>query len=99
MKIHQLPQGAGFEYEGEAYVKTGPMFGTSRNGQKLIPKYAVLKVLGEPAPGSKIPGQSLSRNGVLEAFERFYARCESIVSAENQSELLAAHDEFKKSIG
>lgn len=25
MKIHQLPMGARFEFEGEEYVKTGPL--------------------------------------------------------------------------
>jgi hypothetical protein len=46
MKIHQLPPGARFEYEGEEYVKTGPLLGTGKGGQRLIPKYAVLKVQG-----------------------------------------------------
>jgi len=30
MKIHQLPQGARFDYEGEEYVKTGPLFATGK---------------------------------------------------------------------
>ena len=45
MKIHQLPLGARFEYEGQEYVKTGPLFGTGPAGQGLIPKYAVLRPL------------------------------------------------------
>ncbi|MCX7162613.1 MAG: hypothetical protein NT083_06165 [Rhodocyclales bacterium] len=32
MKIHQLPQGARFEYEGSEYVKTGPLSGTGKEG-------------------------------------------------------------------
>lgn len=98
MKIHQLPQGARFEYEGEAYIKTGPMVGTGKQGQRLIPKYAVLKVLGDPAPGTVKPEESLSPTMVLEAFDRFYALCKSIVPAEKWPELMAARDEFKKSI-
>jgi hypothetical protein len=98
MKIHQLPQGARFEYEGEEYVKTGPLFGTGKHGQKLIPKYAVLKVLGETPSVPEKSEKALSRNGVLEAFDRFYAHCESIVPAEKRPDLMAARDEFKKSI-
>lgn len=98
MKIHQLPQGARFEYEGQEYVKTGPLFGTGQHGQKLIPKYALLKVLGETPSIQKTSEKTHSRKVVLEAFDRFYARCESIVPAEKQPELLAARNEFKKSI-
>lgn len=98
MKIHQLPQGARFEYEGEEYVKTGPLFGMGKQGQKLIPKYAVLKVLGDapslPEKSEKPPSRKL----LLDAFERFYARCEAIVPVERLSDLKAARDEFKKSI-
>jgi uncharacterized protein (DUF1330 family) len=49
MKIHQLPMGARFEYEGAEYVKTGPQLASGAGGQKLIPKYAVLKPLDGPA--------------------------------------------------
>ena len=45
MKIHQLPIGGRFEYEGVEYVKTAPLFATANGKQRLIPKYAVLKVL------------------------------------------------------
>jgi hypothetical protein len=78
MKIHQLPQGARFEYEGEEYVKTGPMLGTGKGGQRLIPKYAVLKPLGgvEAAPG-KTKHDSVSKANALKAFETFYAESNS----------------------
>jgi len=98
MKIHQLPQGARFEYEGEEYVKTGPLFGTGKQGQKLIPKYAVLKVIGETPSVPQKSEQSPSRKAVLDAFERFYALCESIVPAERHADLIAARNEFKKAI-
>ena len=99
MKIHQLPLGASFEYEGEAYVKTGPLFGTGRHGQKLIPKYAVLKILGEAAPVAAQSEKLLSRKLVLEAFDSFHACCETLVQADKQSELSVARDAFMKSIG
>ncbi len=98
MKIHQLAQGARFEYEGEEYVKTGPLIGTGKHGQKLIPKYAVLKVLGESPSVPEKSEKTLSRKSVLEAIDRFYARCESIVTAEKHQDLMAAREEFKKSL-
>ena len=99
MKIHQLPQGARFEYEGDEYVKTGPLFGTSKHGQKLIPKYAVLKVLGETPSEPVLSAMSPFREVVVDAFERFYTRCESLVPAEMHADLMAGRDEFKKAIG
>ena len=55
MKIHLLPMGARFVYEGEEYVKTGPLFASGKGGQRLIPKYAVLTPLGDQAPVRKTP--------------------------------------------
>ena len=100
MKINQLPNGASFEYEGEAYVKTGPLFATGRRGQRLIPKYAVLKPLGdeEIAPGEKrIDG--LSRTNVLNAFDTFYADCKYLIPEDQQMGLEAGRDLFLKAIG
>ena len=62
MKIHQLPQGARFEYEDEEYVKTGPLFGTGKAGQRLIPRYAVLKPLDNIEPVSRPKGDALPRS-------------------------------------
>ncbi len=100
MKIHQLPQGARFEYEGEEYVKTGPMLGTGKGGQRLIPKYAVLKPLGgaEGAPG-KTKHDSVSKANVLNAFETFYAECKRQVPEDRQTALDAARDRFLKDLG
>lgn len=98
MKIHQIPMGAHFEYEGEAYVKTGPLLATGKGGQRLIPKYAVLKVLGggEPAPVRK--QDSLARDAVLAALEKFSATCAGLVPEERQGELAAARADFLKSL-
>lgn len=95
MKIHELPQGARFEYEGEAYVKTGPMFASGPNGQRLIPRYAVLKPLGGvEATAPKTTTESVSRKRVVAAFQTFYAACEPWVPAERQMALAAARDRF-----
>lgn len=99
MKIHQLPQGARFEYEGEEYVKTGPLFATGKGGQRLIPKYAVLKPLGviEGIP-AKAASNSLSRAAVLDGIALFYADCKVLVPEDKQALLDAARDRFLKTI-
>ena len=54
MKLTQLPLGARFEYDGEIFTKTGPMTAASeKHGQRMIPRYAVLK----PADGFTPPAQ------------------------------------------
>jgi hypothetical protein len=98
MKIHQLPQGARFEYEGEEYVKTGPLFGTGKGGQRLIPRYAVLKPLDsiETACGPK--SDALQRSRVLSAFDAFYAECRALVPEDKQAALAVAHDRLMKAL-
>jgi hypothetical protein len=97
MKIHQLPPGARFEYEGEEYVKTGPLFGTGKAGQRLIPKYAVLKPLdGVPSASvsEKKNADALSRKAFQKAFDTFYAQCEALVPEDKQASLQAVRDGF-----
>lgn len=99
MKIHQLPDGARFEYQGEEYVKTGPLFATGKAGQRFIPKYAVLKPLGEVKGPATTPKQeTLSRANVLGAFEAFYAECRRRVPADHQIALDAAREQFIRSL-
>ena len=95
MKIHQLPIGARFEYEGEEYVKTGPLFGTGKTGQRFFPKYAVLQPLGadEDAHG-KTKDAAVSKATVLKAFETFYAECRRRVTEDQQMALHDARDRF-----
>jgi hypothetical protein len=98
MKIHQLPMGARFEYEGQEYVKTGPQIGAGKTGQRLIPKYAVLTVAGEGAP-KPAPPPPLSREGVVAAFDLYHARCAALVPAEKRGELEAARADFLQALG
>jgi hypothetical protein len=100
MKIHQLPNGARFEYEGEEYVKTGPLFATGKAGQRLIPKYAVLKALGgvEGIP-EKARDDSLARATVLKAFDRFYAECQGLVPEASQAAMRDYRARFLKALG
>lgn len=98
MKIHQLPLGARFEYEGEEFVKTGPMFATGKSGgQRLIPKYARLKVLGDA--GSVPDKKALAKVAVLGAFETFYATCRQLAPEDKHAELTAARERFMKALG
>jgi hypothetical protein len=100
MKIHQLPDGARFEYEGEEYVKTGPMFATTKGGQRrMIPKYAVLTPLGAIDDTSKrTKSATLPRAQVLAAFAAYHAGCRRLVPEERQPALDAARDQFLKAL-
>jgi hypothetical protein len=99
VKIHQLPQGARFLYEGKEYVKTGPMFATCDGAQRLIPKYAVLKPTGEVASTRGNAQQDfLPRTGVMDAFERFYAECRRRMPDDQQMALAAARDAFLQAL-
>ena len=99
MKIHQLENGVRFEYEGETYIKTGPLFATGKNGPRLIPKYALLTPLGE----AKIPmhastGTRLTRASVLNAFEAFFTDCKAMLHDDHQSALESCRERFLKDI-
>lgn len=100
MRIHQLPIGTRFEYDGQEYVKTGPMIGTSDAGQRLIPKHAELRPLDnvEMARDEK-PSETLLRADVLEAFATFYAQCQALAPETRRAELETARDSFLKALG
>lgn len=98
MKIHLLPMGARFEYQGEDWVKTGPMSATGKSGQRLIPKYAQLKVPGDALPSGNSKSGKLTEAAVLEAFEAFYASCRQLVSADRHTELGGARERFLKAL-
>lgn len=100
MKIHQLPHGARFEYEGDEYVKTGPLFATGKGGQRLIPKYAVLRPLGEAGgvPPKTAPN-ALPAARVAAAVEAFYAECRHLVPAERQPDFAAARNRLQAALG
>ncbi len=78
MKIHQLPLGARFEYQGEEMVKTGPMFASGKGGQRLIPRHAVLRPL-DPVAAPQSPASPLDRKAVLKAFDAFCATCAPLI--------------------
>ena len=98
MKIHQLSQGARFEYEGHEYVKTGPMSGTGKGGQRLIPRYAVLTALDNVETARDPKNDALHRSSVLSAFDAFYTECEALVPEDKQAALAVARDRFLRAL-
>ena len=94
MKIDQLPIGARFEYRGEEYVKTGPLFGTGQNGPQLIPRSAILRPIGKPEDAHESVNDRVARADILRAFNAFYAECRALVPGEQQKTLELLRGKF-----
>jgi hypothetical protein len=100
MKIHQIPNGTRFEYEGEEYVKTGPLFAAGKSGQRLIPKYAVLRVSGDVEPVRVAAvAKSIAVEDIELAFDQFYADCKIWVPSAQESALAEARQRFLAAVG
>ncbi|HET7775260.1 MAG TPA: hypothetical protein VFK74_02760 [Azospira sp.] len=94
MKIHQIAQGARFQYEGQIYTKTGPMMAQSEAGEtRVIPRYVVLQPMDAVATAVDRP---LDRQALQQAFDTFFQRCSELVAAADQAELQAARSRFLK---
>lgn len=78
MKFPQLPLGTRFEFEGKVYVKTGPIAATGEEGgQRMIPRWAVLRVLDGPVPAAPPrPHGRLDAEGVCQALEAYGRDCD-----------------------
>jgi hypothetical protein len=102
MKIHQLPYGARFLYQGEEFVKSGPMFGTGKHGQKIIPRYAVLQPLDEPsttpASAPQAPGDAVSRAEVLRAFANFCLQCRALIAEDQAGAFERVRNQFLNAV-
>ena len=100
MKLQHLPIGARFEYEGKVFVKTGPLTAASEEGgQKIIPRYAVLKPLDVPqseAPAT--PGRRLDPARVRKAFDVFYEAALKAAEPAQVDGLAAARQRFLDSL-
>lgn len=88
--------GARFRFEGQEFVKTGPLFATGKEGgQRLIPKYAVLEAIGElPSAAGQRREKLLARAAALGAFEAFCSDCRGLLPAEREAEFEAARERF-----
>ena len=92
MKFQMLPMGARFEYEGKVYAKTGPMTATSeQGGQRMIPRFAVLRPLDGVAAEPPEPGRTLDEAAVMAAFDQFYGACANLLFG-NESDVQRARD-------
>ena len=96
MKLQHLAIGARFEYEGQIYVKTGPLTATAeQGGQRIIPRYAVLKPLDLPTPETPAGGRAiLTRQAVLKAFDAYHTTCAGLVGESAAAELEEARQRF-----
>ena len=95
MKLQHLAIGARFEYEGQIFVKTGPLTASSdQGGQRIIPRYAVLQPLDTPAGYNKVIRGKLTETAVRAAFDTFYRQCQRLVDEKGQAELDAARKRF-----
>ncbi|KAB2922403.1 MAG: hypothetical protein F9K30_12560 [Dechloromonas sp.] len=99
MKLQHLAIGDRFEYDGDVYVKTGPLTAASENGgQRVIPRSAVLRpvAVAEPSPAA---AAGLERQKVAAAFATFYANCSGLVGDNDRRELDLARRKFLGSLG
>lgn len=100
MKLQHLPIGGRFEYEGAVYVKTGPLTAASEEGgQRVIPRYAVLRPVDTSTSQSVVTEDRLSPDRVNQAFEQFYAEAVSLLPVERQPALQTARDVFRATLG
>mgnify|MGYP006915288051 CR=1 FL=1 len=102
MKLNHLPIGARFEYEGQIYTKTGPITAAAeKGGQRMIPRYAVLRPVDGSAPveAPPLPARQLDEATVRSAFDDFHATCLRITDEFARGELEAARQRFLARIG
>jgi hypothetical protein len=101
MKLQQLAIGERFEYEGQVFVKTGPLTACGEmGGQRMIPRHAMLRPAGAAvtaattAPAAVVADEAR----VHAAFVRFYLVCADLLPPASQAELAAARQRFLQEI-
>lgn len=100
MKLQHIPLGGRFEYEGRIFVKTGPLTASSETGgQRIIPRYAVLKPVDAPSPtapaGKPCP---LDAAAVRAAAEAFCNDCATLIDPAAGAEFDALRQRFLSSL-
>ena len=76
MKFPHLPTGAQFEFDGKAYTKVSPLVAAAEDGsgQRVIPRYVMLKSVGEPVQATAMPHpRQIDPDKVRVAFASFEA--------------------------
>lgn len=100
MKLQHLAIGDRFEYEGDVYVKTGPLTAASeKGGQRVIPRSAFLHPVGGVEAVTDTASNKLERQQVAAAFASFYASCAGLVGDNERRELELARRRFLGSLG
>ena len=99
MKLQHFPIGTRFEYEGEIFVKTGPLTASSeKSGQRVIPRYALLKPLDGNPPAASTGPNKLDEAVVIAAFDEFYGCCSRLLDQSAGPDLENARQQFLKAI-
>lgn len=100
MKLQHLAIGDRFEYDGDVYVKTGPLTASSeKGGQRVIPRSAFLHPVGTVDVSPMAASSTLERQRVAAAFATFYASCTGLVGENDRRELELARQVFMTSLG
>ncbi len=82
MKFNLLPIGARFEYEGEVWVKAGPLSAdrASGGGRRMIPRSAILKPLdGVAVAEPAVPAAAVEPAVALAAVDAVAERCAGLL--------------------
>lgn len=81
MKFQMLAMGDRFEFDGQVYVKTGPLTAMGESGgQRMIPRYAVLKPLTGAAAPARVASRQLDEAAVLAALADYHQRCAALIA-------------------
>lgn len=99
MKIHELPVGAEFEYQGQRFVKTGPQVADGPDGRRLVPRHATLRPLGASASlATARDDYGVPYAALLDAFERFHARCLPCIASGAEPAFEEAREDFLRTL-
>ena len=90
MKIHELPLGTRFAWQGQTYVKSGPLFADGEDGRRMIPRHAVLQPLDPVVTPPVARPASIPAADVCAGVEALLADCRSQLPAEHHDRLAAA---------
>jgi len=82
MKFPQLPIGTLFEYDGEVYVKSGPMVANlkSGGGSKMIPRWADVVPHAAPSVEKPVAKPSIDHARAEAALASLHARAEGLLT-------------------
>ena len=99
MKIHELPMGTRFMWQGRAYVKSGPLFADGDDGRRMIPRHAVLQPL-DPVPiTAPARPATVPAGDVCAGVEALLADCRRELPPEHHAQVEAACDRLLDRLG